>query len=281
MDIELARTFLAIIRAGSFIAAAERLHVTQTTITSRIKTLETALDCVLFVRNRSGAKLTPDGEKFTQYASQLVQTWERAKLDLPLPQGHDTILTVAAELALWNPLLYRWTNALREQFPELILRVETDTAPSIMEKMTRGILDLAVLHRIEYLPGIGIEQLLEEKLILVASAKSDTPYIFVDWGEEFRRQHDTAMPELSRNLLNVDFGPLALQYLVDHGGSGYFRSRVVKSYLDNGLLMKIPHAPEFTYPVYLASNRKNWSATLEHAVAALREIAGDEPEWIT
>lgn len=279
MYIELARTFLEIIRSGSFIAAANRLHVTQTTITSRIKTLESLLDCVLFVRNRSGATLTPDGEKFTRYATQLVQTWEKARLDLPLPRGHDTILTIAAEIALWNPLLYRWTSALRKQFPELVLRVETDTAVSIMEKLTRGVLDVALLHRIEYLPGISIEQLLEEKLILVASAKCDTPYLFVDWGEEFRRQHDTAMPEMSRNLLNLDFGPLALQYLIDHGGSGYFRTRVVKPYLDAGTLVRIAHSPEFSYPIYLAGNRQITSATLELAVSVLRQIAKKEPEW--
>ena len=40
MDIELARTFLAVTRYGSFIAAAEHLCVTQTTVTARIKNLE-------------------------------------------------------------------------------------------------------------------------------------------------------------------------------------------------------------------------------------------------
>lgn len=39
MDIELARTFLEIVRSGSFMAAAERLHVTQTTVTARVHNL--------------------------------------------------------------------------------------------------------------------------------------------------------------------------------------------------------------------------------------------------
>ena len=55
MDIDLARTFLEIVRTGSFVAAAERLHVTQTTITARVQNLEQQLDCRLFVRNRAGA----------------------------------------------------------------------------------------------------------------------------------------------------------------------------------------------------------------------------------
>jgi DNA-binding transcriptional LysR family regulator len=40
MDIDRARTFLEIIHSGSFLKASERLHVTQTTVSARIRTLE-------------------------------------------------------------------------------------------------------------------------------------------------------------------------------------------------------------------------------------------------
>ena len=43
MDIELARTFLAIVSAGSFVRAAERLHVSQTTVSARVRSLEQQL----------------------------------------------------------------------------------------------------------------------------------------------------------------------------------------------------------------------------------------------
>jgi len=62
MDITLAKTFLAIAESGSFNDAADRLHVTQSTISSRIKTLEDLLGKSLLERSKSGAKLTPAGE---------------------------------------------------------------------------------------------------------------------------------------------------------------------------------------------------------------------------
>ena len=83
MDIELARTFLVIVRSGSFVAAAEQLCVTQTTVTARVKNLEAQLKCPLFVRNRAGASLTIHGEHFVPYAHQLLQTWEAARSTLP------------------------------------------------------------------------------------------------------------------------------------------------------------------------------------------------------
>ena len=63
MDTELARTFLEIVSTGSFVHAAERLHVGQTTVSARIRLLEERLGRQLFVRNRNGATLTPAGEQ--------------------------------------------------------------------------------------------------------------------------------------------------------------------------------------------------------------------------
>lgn len=45
--------------SGSFIAAAECLHLTQTAVSARIRALEMELDRVLFIRNKAGARLTP------------------------------------------------------------------------------------------------------------------------------------------------------------------------------------------------------------------------------
>ncbi|OYY59452.1 MAG: LysR family transcriptional regulator, partial [Hydrogenophilales bacterium 28-61-11] len=55
MDTELARTFLMVAATGNFVAAASRLHVTQSTVSARIHSLETTLGARLFQRGRNGA----------------------------------------------------------------------------------------------------------------------------------------------------------------------------------------------------------------------------------
>ena len=57
MDTELARTFLTVVASGNFITASERLHVSQSTVSTRIQALEEQLGCTLFVRNKAGATL--------------------------------------------------------------------------------------------------------------------------------------------------------------------------------------------------------------------------------
>lgn len=269
MDIELARTFLEIVRTGSFMAAAERLHITQTTVTARIQNLESQLGCRLFVRNRSGATLTLHGERFASRASQLVQTWDTARRELPLPEGADNTLTLGAEISLWNPLLLDWLSHLKEDTPEVALRVEVSEPRTLHERLEQGVMDAALVHQPNYWPGMQVEQLMEEKLILVKTTAQDGPYIYVDWGSHFRQQHDAAYPEKARTRMNFNLGPLAIQHLLRNGGSGYFRTRVAQPYLEKGLLERVETAPEFSYPAYLVYARALNDATLRTAIESL------------
>lgn len=279
MDIDLARTFLEIIRSGSFIATAERLHITQTAVTARIHNLEGQLSCRLFVRNRAGARLTADGERFASYARQLVQTWEAARRDLPLPRGYGELLTLGAEVSLCNPLMLAWVQRLSQALSGHALRSEVASDSELQHKLELGALDAALVHQPEYRPGLQVEQLLEEKLIQVAHVREPSPYLYIDWGPTFRRQHDQALPEHTRAALTFSLGPLALQYLLQCGGRGYFRTRVVQRYLDEGLLKRVENAPEFSYPVYLVHARASESPALLKAVELLRDVARDEYDW--
>lgn len=279
MDIDLARTFLEIIRSGSFIATAERLHITQTAVTARVRSLETQLGCRLFVRNRAGARLTPDGERFVAYATQLVQTWETARRDLPLPRGYDKLLSLGAEVSLCNPLMLAWVQRLRQAMPDHALRNEIASGNELQKQLDLGALDAALVHQPEYWPGLQVEQLLEEKLIQVVNANDPEPYLYVDWGPAFRQQHDLALPGHMRAALSFSLGPLALQYLLQCGGRGYFRTRVVQRYLDEGTLKRVEQAPEFSYPIYLVYSRAAQSPALFRAIDLLHEAAQDDHDW--
>lgn len=279
MDISLARTFLEIVRSGSFVAAAERLHVTQAAVTSRIQSLESQLGCTLFIRNRSGARLTADGEAFLTHASQMTQAWDNALRDLPLLKGFSDVLHIGGEASLATPLILQWVRTLRQQIPEHSVRAEIGDSSLLMQRVEQGTLDAALVYRPEYLPGLQVEELLEEKLIQVCRPDCPDPYVYIDWGEEFRRQHDAALPDCARAPVTFNLGPLALQYILESGGSGYFRSRVVQHYLATGMLRRVEMAPEFSFPTYLVYSRQRTSAVLDRALELLRELAQIEQDW--
>lgn len=124
MEITLARTFLEILRRGSFSDAAAALHVTQTTVTARINRLEQTLGCRLLRRDRGGIAMTGDGERFADHAAQLVQVWETLQRELPLPRGIDRVVTLGGEASLWHPLLARWLEQMRKRYPQLAVRIQ-------------------------------------------------------------------------------------------------------------------------------------------------------------
>lgn len=278
MDIELARTFLEIVRGGSFMAASEQLHITQTTVTARVHNLEGLLGCRLFIRTRNGAQLTENGEHFVPYANQLVQTWEASRRDLPLPEGRRELVSIGCEVSLWNPLLTRWLTRLAIDQPDLAVRVEVDEQEKLQEKLQLGLIFAALVHQPSYWPGVQVEQLLEEKLILVRAAHNPEPYIFVDWGDTFRQQHKAALPHLARAGMQMNLGPLALQYLLENGGSGYFRTRVVQRHLDSGELLRAPESPEFAYPIFLTYNHPYSHPVMQEVLQSLRQVAEDA-DW--
>ncbi|MDY7565572.1 LysR family transcriptional regulator [Pseudomonas sp. RTC3] len=279
MDIDLARTFVEIARYGSLVAAAERLHVTQTAITARVQKLESHLNCTLFIRNRAGAKLTADGEAFVAYANQLVQTWEAARRDLPLPEGYRNVLHIGGEVSLCNPLMLSWVQQLREKIPTHALRAEIGDGKQLLQQLELGVLDAALVYQPTYWPGLQVEQLLEEKLIQVRLTSNPEPYVYVDWGDDFRKQHDAALPDQAKAAIGFNLGPLALHYILENGGAGYFRTRVVQSYLDSGVFERVPKAPEFTYPTYLVYSRDRDSAVLQSAFELLRNIVKADSDW--
>ena len=169
MDIELARTFLEIVTTGSFIRAAERLNVGQTTVSARIKLLEQQLGRPLFVRNKSGASLTPAGEQFLRYAPSFVQLWQRARLQVAVPPGHRAALTIGSEVTLWQPLLLDWVFWMRGSLRDIALRVHVDVPQDLINLVAGGIVDAAIMYAPQHRPGLKIDRLMEEKLVLVTS----------------------------------------------------------------------------------------------------------------
>src|SRR5512139_2723608 len=108
MDTELARTFLAVVATGSFVDDAQRLYVTQSTVSSRIQRLEEELGADLFVRNKAGTTLTPAGRQFQRHASILTRTVEQARHEIGVVTGFRATLTIGCRIGLWEDLLLRW-----------------------------------------------------------------------------------------------------------------------------------------------------------------------------
>jgi DNA-binding transcriptional LysR family regulator len=280
MDTELARTFLTVAASGNFVAAANRLHITQSTVSARIQTLETTLGTRLFERGRHGATLTASGKRFLRHAKNLVRTVEQARHDIGLPQGYHDVLALSGRIALWEGFLPQWVAWMRETSPDISLRLEVGFEADIMQSMVEGTVDIGLMYMPTSRPGLVTELLFDETLLLVTSDPArgwpDEGYIHIDWEPEFHAQFSEHYPDVPTPTLVANIGWLGVQQLLTFGGSGYFPRRLVRRHLKEGRLWQVPDSPQFRLPAYMVFPRDRDSVTLKHALDGLRQLARAE-----
>jgi LysR family transcriptional regulator, flagellar master operon regulator len=278
MDTELARTFLEVVSTGSFIRAAERLNVAQTTVSARIRILEERLGRSLFVRNKAGASLTPAGQQLLRYAPTFVQLWQRVRHQVAVPEGHSSVLAVGSEVALWQPLLLDWVLWMRRSAPQIALRIQVDVPPDLINQVANGLVDIAVMYAPPHKPGLTIDLLLEEKLVMVTTDRdgdvgASTKVVAVDWGPSFAAEYASSFPDAPSPELSVNLGPLALAYVLSAGGAGYFRRQAVEPHLATGELRLVPGMPQFSYPIYAVYATDLEAGLVGTALEGLRAVA--------
>jgi DNA-binding transcriptional LysR family regulator len=277
MDTEFARTFLAVVAAGSFVEAAQRLYVTQSTVSSRIQRLEEQLGAELFVRHKAGTVLTAAGRQFQRHAVILTSTVERARHEIGIASGFKATLTVGGRVGLWEDLLLHWLPAFSAAAPDVAVRALIGFEDDLMAALIEGRADIGVMYTPQARPGLTVEQLLDERLIMVSTRSQppsapDHDYVYVDWGPEFFMRHTLAFPDFAGAALTVNIGWLGLQKILAYGGSGYFPLRMVREHERAGRLHRVPSAPEFRLPAYLCFSASARSDAMTLALTTIREV---------
>lgn len=256
MDLALIKTFIEVAEAGSFVAAADKLFVTQSAVSLRVQRLEGQLGRPLFTRSTSGAELTPAGKEFEGFAQTLLRNWRQACQQVAIPEGYSRSLTIGAQVSLWPRMGFRWIDGLRRALPDLSLRAELGMPDTLTRSMTEGVMQIALTYRPSLRPGLSVEKLLEDELVLVAPFETHRTedikgrYAFVDWGPEFLQFHDSHLARFTNPGLTLDIGSLSARFVLERDYAAYLPARYVKRYIDSGKMHLVPDAPSFHFPAW-------------------------------
>ncbi|MGR7558204.1 LysR family transcriptional regulator [Klebsiella aerogenes] len=118
--IELMRTFIRIVEAGSLSAAALQMSTTQATVSRRLQSLETLLGARLILRTTHAMKLTDDGERCYQHARRLMDSWLALEDDLRIEEDRPVgVLRVRAPHAFGQQQLLGPLVSFLQRYPEL------------------------------------------------------------------------------------------------------------------------------------------------------------------
>lgn len=130
---------------ASFAMAAERVHLTVSSLSKRLVELESALGQTLFDRSGHRATLTPAGERLLPQAVELLRRAEQLRVAAGGTEGLQGSCRIGSgELAsiTWLP---RWVKALREAHSQLSVSVVVDIGEGLAQRLERGELDVAVI----------------------------------------------------------------------------------------------------------------------------------------
>ena len=248
MDIELLRTFLEVQRTGHFGRAAANLFLTQSTVSARIRLLETTLGEQLLERQRNNIRLTAAGQRLVTHAESIIALWRRARQEVGLQGPIQASLGIAALSDIWVLTLLDWLLALRDQLPDVALDTCALPADSVLQQVSNGQQDLGFVFE----PKMGKE--LDGRIMMriqlqmfstrpgqhIGNVFDDT-YIMVDWGTAYAFTHAREYPQ-ARPSLAMSQGRHALDYMRRNGGTAYLPQNLVTQPLEHGVLFSVDGA---------------------------------------
>ncbi len=161
--------FLAVAEAGSIGRAAERLHVVQSAVTTRVRKLEAGLGTLLFRRHARGVGLTAAGEALLPFARQIATLLTEARYaatDTGTPRGRLVIGAMETTAALrLGTMLAGFTAA----HPEVELTLRTGTTAEMVAAVLRQDLEAALVCGPLTHPRLTTQPLFRERLAVVAA----------------------------------------------------------------------------------------------------------------
>lgn len=259
MDIVVLKTFLEISRTHHFGKAAENLHVTQSTVSARIKLLEEAIGAQVFTRTRNDIQLTVVGKRLVRYAENIIVTWNRARQEIAVEDEATILLTVAGMPSLWDIVLQEWLNTTHQTHPNLSITAEVTGIETMQRRLSDGTLDLAFMFDAPALKDMNVKEIQTIPIVMVSSAANigveealRNKYILVDWGTTFDVSHAKYFPDMPAPSMRVGLGRVALDVMLTCGGSAYMAEAMVLEYLNNGTLHLVQDAPVITRSAYCA-----------------------------
>ena len=167
MELRHLRYLVALAECLNFTRAAERMHVTQSTLSHQIKKLEDEIGFVLIDRGGKGLAMTEEGETFLEYAINALREVDRGVGALKKGVGAiDGELRIGATNTFNFGFIPRCVATFLDRHPEARVVVEELSADEIRRKVAAGELDLGIAYRPAEPSELVFEPLLNEEMVL-------------------------------------------------------------------------------------------------------------------
>lgn len=297
MTYEQIETFMAIMTCGNITNAANFLHVSQSTASSRIQQLEDELGVPVLIRRKGhqNVELTSYGRAFLSTAGQLFSIWKDLQ-NIRTLASIDT-LTVASVDAVNNYTFVPLFSRHIDNHPNIRLTIRTHHSDEIHGLISNRTADIGFVFSRSPYPDIISRPVYRELMYLICH--KDSPYydgincselepeneIFLRWGIDYQQWHDRHFSPERYPLISVNTGSMLQHYLDSPGRWAIAPMSVVRAISHNTNLkfctLAEPPAPRICY---MLTNRYPTQRSLEVIrifVNELEEFIADNQDICT
>lgn len=260
------QAFIAVCQQKTVHGASEKLFITQTAVTQRIKNLEKSCNTTLFIRSRKGMSLTVEGEALLRYCHAVIEL--EGETLAQLQDGGKIIertITLCAPSSIMQSRILPSCLPIMKQYKNLLFYFDVNDLEKRHLLLKQGDCDFAIINEEQLTPEMKFKKLKPEEYILVCTSQ---------W-------HQRNLIDILSNERIIDFEPndpvtslylhkyqltkyckqgryfinntQKLAMLIEQGiGYSVLTKEFAKPLLDNGKLISLNHSEPFNVTPVLA-----------------------------
>ncbi len=167
MSIRHLRIFIMVANCGKMSVAAEKLFITQPSISQAIKEIEEYYGIKLFERLSKKLFITENGKALLKYANHIVASFDEMEMDIK-NKGKKAHLNIGSSITVGTCMLNDITNKLMSKNNDINIRVNVNNTESIEEMLLNSKLDVAIVEGIVSNKDLITKPIRNDELIIVA-----------------------------------------------------------------------------------------------------------------
>jgi LysR family hca operon transcriptional activator len=291
MELRHLRYFVAVAEAGSLkLAAEQRLHTAQPSLSRQIRDLEAEVGAELLKRSARGIELTAAGRSFLDHARlSLAQADAAVQSARRIAQPAKPVFAVGFLTGHEVDCIPPTTNILRDDLPNLEVRIFSGFSVDLADDLQRGKLDIAFVRR-EPHPDLDYRLVLRERLVAIlprehrlAAGGTIDPHDLL--GETFIGI--SSVPRILRGVVNgyleesgvritphleIDNFAMAISLVGSTGGVALLPASI-DSYLPPSIVSRPLAGKQPGIDLMLAFHKANKSVVLEKFLARFADLS--------
>ena len=136
--------FLKIAQEGNLTRAAEKLHITQPTLSRQLMDMEEQLGVQFFIRGKRSLILTEAGLLYQQRAQEIVELIQKTERDLKGPDSYlSGRISIGCVESSVSKVVAKWTSDFIKQYPQVQFDIYSANGDDLRERLDQGLIDCA------------------------------------------------------------------------------------------------------------------------------------------